>query len=52
MDRAKQYQRNEQEAVRRAARALSPDERESYEKIARSWRDLAAAVGRSEPERD
>lgn len=45
-----QYQRSEQEALRRASRALSPDERDSYEKIARSG--VAWLPQGSEPERE
>jgi hypothetical protein len=48
MGRAEEYRLNAEEAERRARMALSPIEREAYEKIAQGWRELVAEAERTE----
>ena len=38
---AEEYRRNAEEAEKRAARAISPAEREQHRVMARAWRQLA-----------
>ena len=43
MDRLPEYRRNAEEAERLAKKALSAHERDSYERIAKGWRELVTA---------
>ena len=46
MGREDEFQRNAEEAERRAREARTEDERLEYEKIARGWRDLIIVQNR------
>lgn len=43
MDRLAEFRRNAEDAERLASMALSTHERESYERIAKGWRELLKA---------
>lgn len=43
MDRLAEFRRNAEDAERLARMALSTHERDSYERIAKGWRDLTRA---------
>jgi hypothetical protein len=48
MGRVEEYRRQAEEAERKANQAPGPLERQAYEKIARSWRELEEEVRRAE----